>query len=162
MYILYTRVSRKVHRLTKILSWNVTKQALVFNIVPLVVNTLLPVLQCLDPINPKSHQQQIRCHHKDFSVSEFFSPSSSVYTLLPLVLQCSDPTGLKIQRHMNCHHMNFTWTFQPLYIGLVGRVFANGPGDLGSIPGHIIPNTLKMVLYISLLNTQQYKLCIKG
>ena len=47
-------------------------------------------------------------------------------------------------------------------IGLVGRVFANGPGDLGSIPGRIIPKTLKIVLDTSLLNTQQYKICIKG
>ena len=47
-------------------------------------------------------------------------------------------------------------------IGLMGRVFANGPGDLGSIPGRIIPKTLKMVLDTSLLNTQQYKVCIKG
>ena len=31
-------------------------------------------------------------------------------------------------------------------IGLVGRVFTNGPGDLGSIPSHVIPKTLKMVL----------------
>ena len=28
----------------------------------------------------------------------------------------------------------------------VGRVFANGPVDFGSIPGHLIPKTLKMVL----------------
>ena len=34
------------------------------------------------------------------------------------------------------------------------RVFANGPGDLGSIPGRIIPKTQKMLLDISLLNTQ--------
>ena len=34
------------------------------------------------------------------------------------------------------------------------RVFANGPGDLGSIPSCVIP---KMVLDTSLLNTQQYK-----
>ena len=47
-------------------------------------------------------------------------------------------------------------------IGLVGRVFANGPVDLGSIPGRVIPKTLKMVLDTSLLNTQQYKVCIKG
>ena len=47
-------------------------------------------------------------------------------------------------------------------IGQVGSVFANGPGDLGSIPGHIIPKTLKMVLDTSLLNTQQYKVRIKG
>ena len=31
---------------------------------------------------------------------------------------------------------------------LVGREFANGPGDLGSIPSHVIPKTLKMVLDI--------------
>ena len=42
-------------------------------------------------------------------------------------------------------------------IGLVGRVFANDLGDLGLIPGHVIPKTLKW--YTSLLNTQQY---IKG
>ena len=36
------------------------------------------------------------------------------------------------------------------------------PGDLGSIPGQVIPKTLKMVLDTSLLNTQQYKVCIKG
>ena len=47
-------------------------------------------------------------------------------------------------------------------IGLMGRVFANGPGDLGSVPGHVIPKTLKMVLDTSLLNTQQYKVRIKG
>ena len=45
---------------------------------------------------------------------------------------------------------------------LIGRVFANGPGDLGSIPGCIIPKILKMVLDTSLLNTQQYKVRIKG
>ena len=47
-------------------------------------------------------------------------------------------------------------------IGLVGRVFASGPRDLGSIPGHIKPRTLKMVLDTSLLNTQEYKVRIKG
>ena len=41
-------------------------------------------------------------------------------------------------------------------------VFANGPGDLGSILGRIIPKTLKMVLGTSLLNTQQYKVRFKG
>ena len=45
---------------------------------------------------------------------------------------------------------------------LVGRVFVNGPGDLGSIPGRVTPKTLKMVLDTSLLNTQQYKVRIKG
>ena len=40
--------------------------------------------------------------------------------------------------------------------------FAKGPGDLGSIPGCVIPKTLKMVLDNPLLNTQQYKVRIKG
>ena len=47
-------------------------------------------------------------------------------------------------------------------IGLVGRVYSNGPGDLGSIPGRLIPKTLKMVLDTALFNTQQYKVRIKG
>ena len=45
--------------------------------------------------------------------------------------------------------------------GLVGRMFANGPEDLGSIPGRVIPKTLEMALDTSLLNTQQYKVHIK-
>ena len=38
----------------------------------------------------------------------------------------------------------------------MGRVFANGPGDLGSIPGRVIPKTFKMVLDISLLSNISY------
>ena len=47
-------------------------------------------------------------------------------------------------------------------IGLAVRVFANRLGDLGSIPGRVIPKTQKMVLDASLLNTQHYKVRIKG
>ena len=47
-------------------------------------------------------------------------------------------------------------------IGLVGRVFTNGQRDLGSIPGRVIPKTLKMELDTSLINAQQYKVCIVG
>ena len=42
------------------------------------------------------------------------------------------------------------------------RVFANSPGDLGSIPCRVIPKTQKMVLDATLLNTQHYKVRIKG
>ena len=42
------------------------------------------------------------------------------------------------------------------------RVFTNGPGDLGSIPGRVMPKTFKMVLDASLLNTQHYKVRING
>ena len=42
------------------------------------------------------------------------------------------------------------------------KLFANGPGDLESILGRVIPNTSKLVLDASLLNTQHYKVRIKG
>ena len=48
------------------------------------------------------------------------------------------------------------------FIGLMCRVIANGRKDLGSIPGRVIPKTQNMVLDASLLNTQHYKLWIKG
>ena len=48
-----------------------------------------------------------------------------------------------------------------LDIGIMVRVFANGLGDLGTIPGQVIPKTQKMVLDASLLNTQDYKVRIK-
>ena len=42
------------------------------------------------------------------------------------------------------------------------RVFVNGLGDQGSIPGEVIPETQKMILDASLLNTQHYKVQIKA
>ena len=47
-------------------------------------------------------------------------------------------------------------------IGLMSRVFANGQGDEGSIFGRVIPKTQESVLDATLLNTQHYKLPIKG
>ena len=44
----------------------------------------------------------------------------------------------------------------------MSRVFVNGPGDQNSIPGRVIPKTQKMVLYAALINTQYYKVQIKG
>ena len=44
----------------------------------------------------------------------------------------------------------------------MGRVFTNGLEDLGSLPGCVIPKTLKMVLDTSLFNTQEYKVRIRG
>ena len=41
-------------------------------------------------------------------------------------------------------------------------MFTNSPEDQGSIPGRVIPKTLKMVLDTPLLNTQQYKVRIKS
>ena len=48
------------------------------------------------------------------------------------------------------------------HIGMMVTVLANGPGDLGSIPGRIIPKTQIMVLDATLLNTQHYKVKTKG
>ena len=39
---------------------------------------------------------------------------------------------------LEIHYIERQWL-----IGLEGRVFDNGPGNLGSIPGHVIPKTLK-------------------
>ena len=41
-------------------------------------------------------------------------------------------------------------------------IIVNGPGDSGSITGQAIPKTSRTVLGISLLNTQHYKVRIKG
>ena len=57
--------------------------------------------------------------------------------------------------------MSRYYTIQP-DIGLAVSVFANRPGDLGSIPSRVIPKTQKMELVASLLNTQHYKVRIKG
>ena len=42
------------------------------------------------------------------------------------------------------------------------RMFANGSGELGLVLGRDIPKTQKMILVASLLNTQHYKVRIKG
>ena len=47
------------------------------------------------------------------------------------------------------------------FIGLLGRDFVNGPGDLGSIQGRVIPKSLIMVFDTTLLNTQKYMVRIK-
>ena len=52
-----------------------------------------------------------------------------------------------------CLHLN---------IFSIQKVFANGLGDRGSITGQVIPKTQKMVLDVTLLNTQHYKLRIKS
>ena len=61
-----------------------------------------------------------------------------------------------------CSYLSIFAPYIHTYIYIAVRVFANGPGDLGSIPGRVIPKTQKMVLDASLLNTQHYKVRIKG
>ena len=44
----------------------------------------------------------------------------------------------------------------------MSTVFTNGLGDRGSNLGRVIPKVQKMVLDAALLNTQHYKVRIKG
>ena len=46
--------------------------------------------------------------------------------------------------------------------GLIGWLFTNGQGDLGSILGWVIQKTQKWYFDASLLKTQHYKVQIKG
>ena len=86
------------------------------------------------------------------------------------VLLCITTNSIKHQSFVYTQLNYQTVLFQAIYfsmfrlpdIGLAVRVFANRPGDLGSIPGRVIPKTQKMVLDASLLNTQHYKVRIKG
>ena len=58
--------------------------------------------------------------------------------------------------HIPIYTYIYVYTYRYIY------TFANGPGDLGSIPGRVIPKTLKMELDTTLLNTQHYKVRFKG
>ena len=60
------------------------------------------------------------------------------------------------------NYVIFVGTYIKNFFGLVCRALANDPEDLGSIPGWVIAKIFKMVLDNSLLNTQQYMVCIKG
>ena len=119
------------------------------------------------------------------------SVSSRIWTRVAVSISCDDnhyTTGTSTYLHYIYHLLLFivlwsvndysyllflikwynrlylSWFIIPILpdIGLAVRVFANRPGDLGSIPGRVIPKTQKMVLDASLLNTQQYKVRIKG
>ena len=80
--------------------------------------------------------------------------------------------SIKFSAHMNFQPIKFSahMNFQPIkfsvhphiYKHSCSRVFTNGLGDRGSILGRVIPKTQKMVLDAILLNTQHYKVRIKG
>ena len=74
---------------------------------------------------------------------------------------------LNIRRYIGCLNIyrthvtaNYsTYNNMFFFASDLSRVFTNGPG---SIPGRVIPKTLKMVLDATLLNTQHYTVRIKG
>ena len=89
----------------------------------------------------------------------FFCASLLYLFIMWLSVSSLSPHSLQL---LSCVLSIFTLILLDLNIWLSAtisfgsRVFANGPEDLGSIPGHVVPKTLKMVLDTSLLNTQQY------
>ena len=58
--------------------------------------------------------------------------------------------------------LHCSWSDYHFFLQILFWVFASGPRDQGSVPGRVIPNTQKMVLDASLLNSQYYKVRIKG
>ena len=70
---------------------------------------------------------------------------------------------MKCTTHKKAARYTYRYAYTSInrLIGLEGRVFANDPGDLGSIQVASYQR-LKMLLDTSLLNTQQYKVRIKG
>ena len=69
-----------------------------------------------------------------------------------------NPCGLFLSK--SCFYLHMIW--KQIVCGLISRVFSNGPGDRGSIPGRVILKTKKVVLDAALLSTQHYKIAIKG
>ena len=107
--------------------------------------------------------QQVPSGVQDFSEYSGWSTNIVVWVVLifPLISYSSSPfskgSGLFQVYLLQLVSLSLSCSigFLSSLIGLAGRVFANGLGDLGSISGRVIPKTLKMVLDTSLLNTQQ-------
>ena len=62
-----------------------------------------------------------------------------------------------IYTYMHIYVYIYIYMYIYIYIYIMSRVFANGPGDRGSISGRVISKTQKMVLDAALLSTQHYK-----
>ena len=71
---------------------------------------------------------------------------------------CPGPVHLE-ENNRNGSYGSY-YVLQDWLIRLVGNAFANGPGDLGSIQGRVIPKTLKWYLIPPCL-TQLYEVRIK-
>ena len=65
-------------------------------------------------------------------------------------------------RTIRCYGLNKGFRSTFLGIGQMNRVFVNDLGDQGLIPGRVIQKTQKMLLDAAMLNTQHYKVRIKG
>ena len=136
-------------------------------------------------INPRILEFfQIAMFIRLFNLFDQFGTKFSIYSYsfskFHFQVKILEANCLYVQIHMSCiisfHSLSlslyiyiyiyvyiylYTHTHTYIYI-CVGRVFANGVGYLGWNSGRVIPKIFKMVLDISLLKTQQYKVYIKG
>ena len=87
-------------------------------------------------------------------VQIFFHTIASVSRLKCLYICFSSHFCFLVCFFFSCYYLNRA-------IGLRSRVFTNGPGDRGSIPGRAITKTQKMLLDDALLCTQHYKIRIQ-
>ena len=104
-------------------------------------------LKCLLMLNWTVFNRTDSLHKNGFGISTY----NGWYAIKPV----NQPTNHPTSKHIYIY----------IYIRAIGqmsRVFANGPGDRGSIPGRVIPKTQKMELDAFLLNTQHYMVRIKG
>ena len=106
----------------------------------------------MEEFNPSTlFSYQVSFYHTDSPFYYIFSGKCGIFRPITNIYFCLVMNSNKVMQTLDIKHT-----------GLIGRVFANGPGDWGSIPGRVIPKTQKMVFDASLLNTQHYKVWIKG
>ena len=91
----------------------------------------------------------------------WWEAATNTCLLVPTYNLPNDSLTASRESYFMLHHLKL-YLYLVRYIGPAVRVFINGPGDLGSIPGRVIPKTLKMELDTTLLNTQHYKVRFKG
>ena len=114
---------------------------------------------------------KLHTHRLLFIVSKCYFVSVVPWRdLLKYLQKCEGYIHIYSEGYIHIYSVSLLWYTVYMYmymyvnrdIGPAVRVFANGPGDLGSIPGRVIPKTLKMELDTTLLNTQHYKVRFKG
>ena len=120
------------------------------------------------------HYKEITCvcslavHIFNWTVWQSYIVHDKLELLLLLFITYSP--ALKMESKIKLHaHIWVMYLFLNSYIfnvldqpiGIMVRVFANGPGDWSSIPSWVILKMQKMIYDSSLLNTQHYKVYIK-
>ena len=132
--------------------------SLLLTIHPNYPSLLVGLLDCVQyPHNP-----QLELNKRVYTFPKCINQKTNLIVRLEFELVYYD-SAVQYVSHYATETPLYLFIYIYIYnIGVAVRVFANGPGHLGSIPGRVIPKTQKMVLDASLLNTQHYKVRIKG